>query len=107
MAKITRVKVKDFLINKQIYDPIDDCLIDQLCTASKRMDDANKALKKNKSDYIESASGELKPHPAISVYNSAFKNYTDLCRKLGLSPSDRQTLGTSQNKSSSSIEDDD
>ncbi|WP_430815198.1 P27 family phage terminase small subunit [Carboxylicivirga sp. RSCT41] len=85
-------QIVKYLKDKGIYEDVDDFLVSQVIENIKQIHDAILDIKARGNLVPISSNGLIGMNPSITIYNKALKNYQDLCRKLCLSPHDRQVL---------------
>jgi len=83
--------IKKYLTEKGVFEDSDLMLIEELVYSFSIAQEAKKLI--NELGILaESATGEVKVSPSITIYNSAVKNILQISRKLGISPRDRHEL---------------
>lgn len=94
---MTKDKIIDYLKEKEIYETVDDTLVDELIYNIKTIDNAKVDINKRgvivnvRSD--PEADPYFQPNPSVAIYNNALKLIMSISKRLGLSPEDRFNLG--------------
>lgn len=90
---MTAKEVKQYLIDKEIYNDVDAPLISEMLFTLKILSDAKKDIRNRGNLVPINNDGTLfNQNPSIAIYKQALKSYLDICRKLSLSPYDRKAL---------------
>jgi P27 family predicted phage terminase small subunit len=94
LKKLTRPQLLDFLKDKGLYEEVDDSIISNLFFCLSVMEEAQAHIRKDGNLINVSGTGVAvwKRNPSLNIYFDALKNFEQLGRKLGLSPSDRRNL---------------
>lgn len=95
LEQVLHQTITDYMKNHELYEPVDEVMIDEVIFMILTIADAKKEIRDNGVNLIKTASNGTTytvTNPAVETYNKMIKNLSIVFTKLGIPPSVRKKI---------------